>query len=83
MYYPYGDGAYNTYKIEGLPPGPMSSVTEQAIRAAVSPDLTVTAYYFVTDANSQFYYSDTLAQHNVVIAALKDSGLWLADFQEE
>jgi UPF0755 protein len=83
MEYPYGDGAYNTYKVRGLPPGPMCTVTEAAIHAAVSPDSTVTAHFFVTDAEFRFYYSDTLAEHDRVIANLKEQGLWLADLQSE
>ena len=54
MYYAYGGGAYNTYKIEGLPPGPMGSITEQAIKAAIYPNKKVKAYFFVTDKNGKF-----------------------------
>ncbi len=77
MYYPYGNGIYNTYKIEGLPPGPMSSVTEAAIKAALYPDETMKSYYFVTDSQGGFYYNDTLAAHEATIADLKEKGLWL------
>jgi cell division protein YceG involved in septum cleavage len=77
MYYPYGDGAYNTYKIEGLPPGPMSSVTETAIYSAIYPDITEEATYFVTDKNGVFYYSTNLSDHEATITALKDRDLWL------
>ncbi|MBQ6818020.1 MAG: endolytic transglycosylase MltG [Clostridia bacterium] len=77
MYYPYGDGAYNTYKIEGLPPGPMSNVTAKAIEAAVYPDETETAFYFVTDKNGGFYFNQTLSAHEATISDLKNKGLWL------
>ncbi len=77
MYYPYGNGIYNTYKIEGLPPGPMSSVTEAAIKAALYPDDTMKSYYFVTDSQGGFYYNDTLAAHEATIADLKEKGLWI------
>lgn len=77
MYYPYGNGAYNTYQKEGIPPGPMSNATEAALSAAVYPDETVKAYYFVTDANGKFYYNDTLAAHEATIAELKQKGVWL------
>ncbi len=77
MYYAYGDGAYNTYKIEGLPPGPMGSVTEQAIKAAVYPSKKVDAYFFVTDKNGKFYYNDNEAGHNATISELKQQDLWL------
>ena len=77
MYYPHGDGAYNTYKIEGLPPGPMSTVTEKAIKAAVEPDKTQNATFFVTDKNGKFYFNTTLAGHEATITDLKNQGLWL------
>lgn len=77
MYYPYGNGIYNTYKIEGLPPGPMSSVTEEAIKAALYPDETMKSYYFVTDSQGGFYYNDTLAAHEATISDLKQKGLWI------
>ena len=76
MYYPYGNGAYNTYKIEGLPPGPMSSITEAALKAALYPDESVESYYFVTDSQGGFYYNDTLAAHESTISELKQKGLW-------
>ncbi len=77
MYYPYGNGIYNTYKVEGLPPGPMSSVTEAALKAALYPDETMKSYYFVTDSQGGFYYNDTLAAHEATISDLKQKGLWL------
>ena len=78
MYYEYGEGAYNTYKIEGLPPGPMGSVTEEALKAALYPDETIKAYYFVTDKNGVFYYNETLKAHEETIDDLKRRGLWVA-----
>ncbi len=77
MYYPHGGGAYNTYKIEGLPPGPMSTVTEKAIQAAVQPDKNQSATFFVTDKNGKFYFNTTLAGHEATITDLKNQGLWL------
>ncbi len=77
MYYAYGNGAYNTYKIEGLPPGPMGSITEQAIKAAVYPSKKVKDYFFVTDKEGKFYYNQDESGHNATIAELKEQGLWL------
>ena len=78
MYYEYGDGLYDTYKIEGLPPGPMGSITEEALKAAVYPDKEMKAFFFVTDKNGDFYYNDTNDAHNDTIEDLKDKGLWVS-----
>ncbi len=76
--YPYGNGAYDTYRSEGLPPGPICNMSEAAIKAAVYPDETVTAFYFVTDSNHKFYYNETLSAHEATITELKNKGLWLS-----
>ena len=76
MNYPYGDGAYNTYEIEGLPPGPLCSPTQAAIQAAITPTENFEAYFFVTDKNNQFYYSKTNGEHEQTIAKLKRNKLW-------
>ena len=72
----YPDSHYHTYSIEGLPPGPLDSPSLDAINAALSPDKSITAFYFVTDKNGGFYYSATLSEHQSVIASLKSKGLW-------
>lgn len=42
------DSPYNTYKIEGLPPGPICSPGFESIRAALYPDKTDYLYYILT-----------------------------------
>ncbi len=79
MKYPYGDGRYNTYKIEGLPPGPLCSASESAILAAVSPTENFTATYFVTDSDMKFYFNNSLSAHEKTIANLKRQGKWYVD----
>ncbi len=54
--------AYNTYVCESLPVGPICNPGLEAIRAALYPEDTQ-YYYFVTDAEGNFYYAKTLAQH--------------------
>lgn len=76
MNYPYGEGAYNTYEIEGLPPGPLCNPTQAAIQAAISPTENFDYYFFVTDKNFNFYYSKTNGEHEKTIANLKRKGLW-------
>lgn len=76
-YYPYGNGRYDTYKTEGLPPGPIGSPSLNSIKAALNPQKDFNATYFVTDKNADFYFNETLAAHNKTIADLKKQGLWL------
>ncbi len=42
------DSPYNTYRIEGLPPGPICSPGFESIRAALYPDRTDYLYYILT-----------------------------------
>ena len=54
--------AYNTYKRQGLMPGPICNPSKEAIRAALFPN-TTNYYYFVTDNTGRYYYANTYAQH--------------------
>ena len=76
MKYPYGNDRYNTYKTEGLPPGPLCAPSESAILAAASPEKNFTATYFVTDNVMNFYYNNSLSAHQKTIANLKAQGKW-------
>lgn len=77
MKYPYGNGRYNTYKNEGLPPGPLCAPSESAILAAAFPEENFTATYFVTDDEMNFYFNNSLAAHTQTIANLKSQGKWV------
>ena len=52
---------YNTRKISGLPPGPISSASESAIKAALNPDTTDYLFYVLNvdkdDGSHNFYAS--------------------------
>ena len=76
-YYKYGNGKYNTYKTEGLPVGPIGSPSINSIYAALNPEKDFKATYFVTDKNADFYFSETLSQHQKTISDLKKKGLWM------
>lgn len=53
---------YNTYRIRGLPPGPIASPGTQAIRATLFP--APTRYlYFVSRNDGTHYFSSTLTEH--------------------
>jgi UPF0755 protein len=58
--------AYDTYKVRGLPPGPISNPGITAITATLWPDEQYMAddyYFFVTDLTGKYYYAQTYAKH--------------------
>jgi UPF0755 protein len=54
---------YNTYVIEGLPPGPIANPGEDSIRAVLSP-ARVDYLYFVSKNDGTHQFSKTLKEHN-------------------
>ncbi len=72
------DGRYDTYKANGLPPGPLCSPGIDAIKAALYPATDKDGfYYFVTDKDGNFYFHKTLAEQNATIAKLKQGDNWV------
>jgi UPF0755 protein len=54
---------YNTYRIQGLPPGPFANPGAHSIRAALFPS--PAAYlYFVSRNDGTHYFSSSLEEHN-------------------
>lgn len=53
---------YNTYQVDGLPPGPIGQPSEESIRAALYP-ATSPFLYFVARADGQHVFSETYAEH--------------------
>ena len=54
---------YNTYKIFGLPLGPIANPGAKALEAALYPDSS-SYLYFVSKNDRTHYFSKTLAEHN-------------------
>jgi UPF0755 protein len=57
---------YNTYRINGLPPGPICNPGRDAIAAVLNPAKT-TDLYFVADGAGGHTFSETLAEHNSAV----------------
>jgi UPF0755 protein len=58
--------AYNTYRIAGLPPGPIASPGADSLRAVVEP--AATHYiYFVARGDGTHEFSRTQAEHSAAV----------------
>ncbi|MDR1040786.1 MAG: endolytic transglycosylase MltG [Deltaproteobacteria bacterium] len=64
---------WNTYVIQGLPPGPIASPGEAAIRAAVNP-VQADYLYFVSRNDGTHHFSSTLKEHNRMVAQYQRQG---------
>ncbi len=73
------DERYDTYKIKGLPPGPLCSPSIDAVKAALNPDSNE-YYYFVTDAKGKFYFHKTMAEQTSTINKLKQDKNWIYEY---
>ena len=70
------DSPYNTYKVTGLPPGPIAAPGEASIKAAASP--AVHGYFFFVTVNlltGETKYAETFADHQKNVNELK---AWMA-----
>jgi UPF0755 protein len=54
---------YNTYQIDGLPPGPIANPGKAAIEAVIAPANT-NALYFVANGTGGHAFASTLEEHN-------------------
>jgi UPF0755 protein len=61
---------YNTYTIEGLPPGPIANPGKASIEATANPART-RELFFVADGTGGHSFSDNLEQHNRNVAKLR------------
>lgn len=64
------DSPYNTYRVFGLPPGPICNPGEAALRAALNPDET-DYLYFMARGDGTHIFSRTLSEHEAAYRAVK------------
>lgn len=58
------DSPYNTYKVIGLPPGPICSPGLEAIEAVAKADSSTPYWYYISDKNGKLHYSKTLEEQS-------------------
>jgi UPF0755 protein len=59
------ESPYNTYRVRGLPPGPISCPSQQAIRAVLSPEKHNYMYFCARHTLDGYHaFATTLSEHN-------------------
>jgi UPF0755 protein len=69
------DSPYNTYKVPGLPPTPISTVSVQSLMAAAHPADVPYMYYVLADKNGQHKFATTEEEHNKNVEEARQKGL--------
>ncbi|MBR5633078.1 MAG: endolytic transglycosylase MltG [Clostridia bacterium] len=59
------DSPYNSYKVNGLVPGPIANPSNSAILAALNPS--ETNYYYFVSSDSETYFSSNIYDHQAAI----------------
>ena len=69
------DSPYNTYKVAGLPPTPISSVTVKSLQAAQNPSPEPYLYYVLSDKNGKHKFATTSGEHEKNVEEARQKGL--------
>jgi len=69
------DSPYNTYKIPGLPPGPIAGPGRAALEAALDPPAAAWIYYVLTDADGRHAFAETSTEFERLKAEATRKGL--------
>jgi UPF0755 protein len=69
------DSPYNTYKIDGLPPTPISAVGKASLEAMLHPADTTYIYYVLSDKSGKHAFATTPAEFEALKAEARRKGL--------
>jgi len=66
---------YNTYKVDGLPPGPIASPGKASLQAALQPTPGPWLFYVLSEANGKHAFATTLDEFNRLVADARSRGI--------
>lgn len=69
------DSPYNTYRVDGLPPTPIGTVSAASLDAALDPEITTYLFYVLGGEDGSHLFAETYEGHQANIAAAKDAGV--------
>jgi len=69
------DSPYNTYKVKGLPPTPISTVTAASLDGALSPAPVPYKFYVLTDKEGRHKFAVTFEEHDANVADSRRRGI--------
>ena len=69
------DSPYNTYKVKGLPPGPIAAPGRAALEAAADPPANDYLYYVVVEVDGSHAFASTGAEHQANIRQAERNGV--------
>jgi UPF0755 protein len=69
------DSPYNTYRVDGLPPTPISAPGLASLRAAAAPAETDFRYYVLADENGAHAFAVTFEEHLANVERSREAGL--------
>jgi UPF0755 protein len=69
------DSPYNTYKVQGLPPTPISSVSVKSLIAAATPADAPYLFYVLSDNNGKHKFASTPEEHDRNVEEARQKGL--------
>jgi UPF0755 protein len=69
------DSPYNTYKIDGLPPTPISAPGKESLAAMLHPADTTYLYYVLSDKNGKHAFATTPSEFEALKAEARRKGL--------